>query len=111
LNKESASDELVRAVRQLLSGHPYVSQTMAESLATHMKTDPSLAPHERLSDRELEVLVLIGSGKTTSQISKELHLSPPTVSTYRARILEKMGLTNTAELIYYAVRNGMADNS
>jgi DNA-binding NarL/FixJ family response regulator len=111
LNKESASDELVRAVRQLLAGRPYVSQTMAESFATHIKTDSGQAPHERLSDRELEVLVLIGSGRTTSQIAEELHLSLPTVSTYRARILEKMGLTTTAELIYYAVKNGMADDS
>jgi two-component system, NarL family, invasion response regulator UvrY len=111
LTKESAPDELVRAVRQVLSGHPYVSQTMAESLATHMKRDSSQSPHERLSDRELEVLVRIGSGRTTSQIAEELHLSLPTVSTYRARILKKMGLHTTAELIYYTVRKGMTDDS
>jgi len=110
LTKGSAPSELVRAVRQVLAGRPYGSQTMAESFATHLNADSTHAPHEKLSDREFEILVLIGSGRATSRIAQELHLSLPTVSTYRARILEKMGMTTTAELIYYAVKSGIVDH-
>ena len=103
MNKESAPEELIKAVRKLLSGGRYVSPTLAETLAVDLGRDDDTPAHERLSDREFEVLRKMASGKTVGQIAQELHLSVPTVSTYRARILEKMGMSNTAELIRYAV--------
>jgi DNA-binding NarL/FixJ family response regulator len=80
-----------------------VSETLAETLAVDLGRDDGTPAHERLSDREFEVLRKMASGKTVGQIAQELHLSVPTVSTYRARILEKMGMSNTAELIRYAL--------
>jgi two-component system invasion response regulator UvrY len=103
MNKESAPEELIKAVRKLLSGGRYVSPTLAETLAVDLGRDDGRPAHERLSDREFEVLRKIASGKTVGQIAQELHLSVPTVSTYRARILEKIGMSNTAELIRYAL--------
>ena len=103
MNKESAPEELIKAVRKLLSGGRYVSPTLAETLAVDLGRDDDTPAHERLSDREFEVLRKMASGKTVGQIAQELHLSVPTVSTYRARILEKMGMSNTAELIRYAL--------
>jgi DNA-binding NarL/FixJ family response regulator len=103
MNKESAPEELIKAVRKLLSGGRYVSPTLAETLAGDLGRDDGTPAHERLSDREFEVLRKMASGKTVGQIAQELHLSVPTVSTYRARILEKMGMSNTAELIRYAL--------
>jgi two-component system invasion response regulator UvrY len=103
MNKESAPEELIKAVRKLLSGGRYVSPTLAEALAVDLGRDDGTPAHERLSDREFEVLRKMASGKTVGQIAQELHLSVPTVSTYRARILEKMGMSNTAEPIRYAV--------
>ena len=104
MNKESAPEELIKAVRKLLSGGRYVSPTLAETLAVDLGRDDGTPAHERLSDREFEVLRKMASGKTVGQIAQELHLSVPTVSTYRARILEKMGMSNTAELIRYAAK-------
>jgi len=103
MNKESAPEELIKAVRKLLSGGRYVSETLAEMLAVDLGRDDGTPAHERLSDREFEVLRKMASGKTVGQIAQELHLSVATVSTYRARILEKMGMSNTAELIRYAL--------
>ena len=103
MNKESAPEELIKAVRKLLSGGRYVSPTLAETLAADLGRDDGRPAHERLSDREFEVLRQMASGKTVGQIAQELHLSAPTVSTYRARILEKMGMSTNAELIRYAV--------
>lgn len=109
LHKGSVPDELVRAVRYVLAGRTYVSEAMAERLAVHLKHDTTgRPPHESLSDREFEVLRLIGSGKSTAQIAAEIHLSATTVSTYRARILAKMNMKTTAELIHYAVKNNLA---
>ena len=109
MNKESAPEELITAIRRILAGGRYVSSTLAERLAVDLNEDVGRPVHERLSDRELEVLCKIASGRTVGQIAEELHLSVPTVSTYRARILEKMSLSNTAELIHYAVRNHLVD--
>ena len=109
MNKESAPDDLARAVRQVLAGRMYVSPAMAESLAEQADTHSDRPPHESLSNREFEVLRLLGSGKTTQQIAWELHLSATTISTYRARILTKMNMKTTAELIHYAIRRGLAD--
>ncbi len=107
VNKESAPNELVGAVRQVLAGRMYVSPALAESLAAQVTPASNRPPHESLSDREFEILRLLGSGKTISQISAELHLNVTTVSTYRARILTKMNMKNTAEVIHYALKNGL----
>jgi DNA-binding NarL/FixJ family response regulator len=105
MNKESAPEELIKAVRKVLAGGTYVSPTLAEKLAIDLGKGTEKASLERLSDRELEVLSLIASGRTISQIAEELHLSVPTVSTYRARVLDKTGMTTTAELVRYALEN------
>ena len=109
LKKESAPEELIQAVRKLLAGSRYVSPTLAEQLARDLHESTDRPVHETLSAREFEILVMIGSGKTVSQIAEELHLSVTTVSTYRARILEKMKMATTAELMRYAFRNHLVD--
>jgi two-component system invasion response regulator UvrY len=98
-----------KAIQKVLAGGRYVSPSLAEKLALDMSAEAEQPTHERLSDRELEVLRMVALGKTMSQIGEGLHLSVTTVSTYRARILEKMNMVTTAELIHYAVRNGLAD--
>jgi two-component system invasion response regulator UvrY len=108
-NKASATEELVRAVNRILAGGRYVSPALAEWLALDLSAKQKRPLHEGLSDRELEVLRMIGSGRTVSQIAEDLHLSVTTVSTYRARILEKMAMTTTAELMHYALTNNLAD--
>jgi len=105
MNKESAPEELLKAVHKLLSGGRYVSAALAEKLALGLNQDADRTPHDALSDREFEVLRLIASGKTVSQIAERLHLSVTTVSTYRARILEKLNMSTTPELIHYALQN------
>ena len=109
LHKESAPEELIQAVRKLLAGSRYVSPTLAEQLAGDLHANADQPAHESLSAREFEILVMIGSGKTVSQIAEELHLSVTTVSTYRTRILEKMKMATTAELMRYAFRNHLVD--
>ncbi len=109
MNKESAPEELIKAIRKVLAGGRYVSAALAEKLALDLSPEAEQPLHERLSDRELEVLRMIGLGKTISQIAEELHLSVTTVSTYRARVLEKMNLATTAELMHYALRNHLVD--
>ncbi len=109
MNKDSAPEELIKAIRKVLAGGRYVSPALAEVLASDLSREADQPLHERLSDRELEVLRLIGSGKAISQIAEMLHLSVTTVSTYRARILEKMNMTTTAELMNYALRNQLVD--
>jgi len=105
LTKGSAPDELVRAIRQVSMGRKYISQDFAEKLATELHQDIRRLPHERLSDRELQVLCMMAAGKTASGIASNLHISVKTVSTYRTRILEKLGMASNAELIAYAVKN------
>jgi DNA-binding NarL/FixJ family response regulator len=109
LTKDSAPEELIKAVRKVLAGGRYVSPALAEVLAVDLGRDTDQPLHAKLSDRELEVLRLLGSGKTISQIAEVLHLSVTTVSTYRARILEKMSMSTTAELMSYALRNHLVD--
>jgi DNA-binding NarL/FixJ family response regulator len=109
MNKESAPEELIKAIRKVLAGGLYVSPFLAEKLAFDLSENAGRPIHEILSDREFEVLRMIASGKTVSQIAEELHLSVATVSTYRARILEKMNMTTTAELMHYALRNQLVD--
>src|SRR5438105_10377417 len=105
MTKESAPNELVGAIKKVLAGGRYVSTSLAEKLATYLATDNQKPAQELLSDREFQVLRLIASGKIVSEIARELSLSVKTISTYRTRILEKMGLRNNAELMHYAMQN------
>jgi DNA-binding NarL/FixJ family response regulator len=107
MTKESAPEELVEAIRKILAGGRYVSPTLAEKLAVNVSRDFTRAPHETLSDREYEVMCQIASGKTVTGIAEELSLSVKTISTYRARILEKLGVKNSAEITQYAIRNNL----
>ena len=109
LTKDSAPDELVKAIRKVVSGGTYVSSFLAEKLAFEIGTDSSRLPHETLSDREFQVLRLIAAGESVTEIAAELYLSVKTVSTYRARLLQKMNLTTNAELIHYAMHNHLID--
>lgn len=109
MNKESAPEELIKAVQKLLTGGRYVSPALAEKLAVGLDENADRPLHETLSVREFEVLRMIASGRTPSQIADELHLGVTTVSTYRARILEKMKMTTTAELMHYAMYNHLVD--
>ena len=105
MTKESAPNELVGAVKKVIAGGRYVSPALAEKMASYLAVDVQTPPHERLSDREFLVLRLIASGKTPTAIAKELALSVKTISTYRMRILEKMSMSNNAELPHYAIQN------
>jgi two-component system, NarL family, invasion response regulator UvrY len=109
MNKESAPEELLKAVHKVLSGGRYVSATLGEKLAAGLNQGTACALHDALSDREFEILRMIASGRTVSQIADTLHLSVNTVSTYRARVLEKLNMTTTPELIHYALRNQLVD--
>jgi two-component system, NarL family, invasion response regulator UvrY len=103
LAKESAPEELVTAVKKVLAGGKYLSPLVAEKIATGLVPETEKQPHESLSDREFQVLRLVGAGKTLTEIARLLSLSLPTVSTYRLRILEKMKMENNAELMRYAI--------
>jgi DNA-binding NarL/FixJ family response regulator len=109
LTKKSASDELVLAVKKILSGRKYVSPAFAEKMMLDFESDTQTPPHENLSDRELQVLCMIGKGKAVKEIAGELHLSSNTVRTYRTRILEKIGVKGTSELIHYAIKHCLAE--
>lgn len=109
LTKESAADELIIALRKVAAGGKYVSPTLAERLVDEIGTEISKSPHERLSDREHQILCMIASGMTVTGIASELHLGTNTVSTYRARLLGKLKLSNNAELTHYAIRNRLVD--
>lgn len=109
LNKASAPEELVRAVETVASGRKYVSPALAQALVDNLTGDASESPHEKLSNREFQTLCLIARGKRLSDIADALALSPKTVSVYRARILEKMGLANNAELTHYALKHKLVD--
>ena len=108
LTKESSPEILLQGVRRLLAGGKFITPSLAERLALHLDADTTKMPHESLSDREFEVLRLIGSGKTVGKIAEQLSLNVKTISTYRARILEKMGLSNNADLVQYCVHNNLA---
>jgi DNA-binding NarL/FixJ family response regulator len=107
LTKESAPEQLIEGIKKAVGGGRYVSPNLAELLAASIGIDQEKPPHENLSDREYRVLCMIGSGKTVGEIARELSLSVKTVSTYRARILEKMGMKTNAELTRYALKNGL----
>ena len=105
LNKDSAEEELVQAVRKVLSGGRYVSARLSEKLASDLQQPPMKDPHELLSDRELEVTRMIASGATLTDIAEALHVSVKTVSTYRSRTLLKMQMQSNADLVRYALEH------
>jgi two-component system invasion response regulator UvrY len=109
LTKESAPDELVGAIRKVVAGGRYISPWLAQKLAAHLGPDSEKPAHEKLSDREYQILRMIAAGKSTRGISTELSLSVKTVGIYRARVLEKMNMKSTAEVAAYVVRNRLAD--
>lgn len=109
LTKDSPPEEFVTAIEQVRRGRRYISRDSGEG-ASSWTDKPSSTPHESLSDREYQVLRLIGSGQTVSQISRQLALSVKTVSTYRARTLEKLGMRTNAELMRYAIENRLLDS-
>lgn len=107
LTKESAGEELAGAIKKVVSGGRYVSPSLAERMAAYLDIDIQKPPHERLSDREFQIMRMMASGKQVSQVARELSLSVQTISTYRARILEKMDLKNNAEMTRYAIEKGL----
>lgn len=109
LTKESVPEELIQAIRKVVGGGLYISPALAEKLARELGAPSDRAAHETLSDREFQVLRLIATGKTVSQIAEALALSVKTVSTYRSRLLQKMNLRTNAELIHYALQHGLID--
>ena len=108
LSKESAPTELITAIRKVSAGGRYISTALAEKLVVNLGDDSGKPLHEKLSEREYQILCMIASGKTGKQIASELNLSAKTVSTYRTRILEKMDLKNNSELTHYAIQNSLA---
>lgn len=105
LPKDSADTELVNAIRQIFNGKKYITPSVAEQVVLQIENPQGKDPHELLSDREFQTLLLIASGKSVSEIANNLSLSVATVSTYRARILEKMNLKTNADLINYSIQN------
>jgi len=106
LTKESAPEELLLAIERVVSGHKYLSPAMSQAVADGLGGPPP-APHEQLSDRELEVLRLLAAGRPITAISRQLGLSPKTVTTYRARLLHKLRMKSNAELTFYATQHGL----
>jgi DNA-binding NarL/FixJ family response regulator len=109
LTKDRAPNELLGAIRKISTGGKYVSPSLAERLAYNLEAGEEQSPHKTLSDREYQVMCMIATGKTATEIARELSLSVKTVSTYRSRILEKMKMKNNAELTHYAIRNRLVD--
>ena len=109
LNKECEADELITAVRTVYQGRRYVSSQVGELLAQSFDRDPNTAPHTELSDREFQVFLRLARGATVSDIGVALSLSIKTVSTYRTRIMEKMGMQSNSDLTYYAMKNNLLD--
>jgi len=107
INKQSASEELVFAIRKILQGDRYISETVADHLASHVSSPNGHDPLKKLSDREYEVLHLTASGLSVSDIAEKMCLSPKTISTYRTRLLSKLHLKNTAELVRFALQQGI----
>ena len=109
LTKDSAPTELVKAVSELMAGRRYMNAAVVEELVTRQQPEHAARPHEVLSDREYQVLRMIASGLTVSQVAARLSLSVKTISTYRARVLDKMNMKTTAELMHYGIQHGLVD--
>ena len=109
ITKDSSRTELLKAINKVIEGGRYVSTALAEKLAFDIERGTGGPPHESLSDREFEVMCLIASGRTVTEIAEVLSLSDKTISTYRARVLEKMDMKTNAELTHYAIKNKLVD--
>lgn len=109
ITKETAPDKLIEAIRRVCGGGKYISQSLAEKLADSIADSRSKQPHEYLTDREFQVMCLIASGKTITEIAKELFLSVKTISTYRQRILKKMNMKNNAEMTHYVISSKLLE--
>jgi DNA-binding NarL/FixJ family response regulator len=109
VSKESASQELVDAIRRVYNGNKYISNTLAEKLANSVDDENGKLPHENLSDREFQVLCMIASAKSIKEIAGELSLSPATIASFRGRVLVKLQLKSNVELTSYALRNQLID--
>lgn len=109
LTKGCPPEELISAIQAVASGKRYITPSIADRLAVYIEDGSRQLPHEKLSDQELRVLVLIGSGKQVTEIGRELNLSAKTVSTYRSRILAKMGMETTAQLIRYSIQHNLVE--
>lgn len=109
MTKENVPEELVKAIKKVLSGGKYISPYLAEQLAFNLEDDSERPIYEKLSDREYHVMCMIASGKTVKQIAEELSLSIKTISTYRSRIFVKLKMKTNAELTHYAVKNNLVD--
>ena len=107
LNKDCDPDELVRAIRTVALGHKYITPAVAEQLARGLSDNLDKPPHEKLSERELQVFLRLAQGETISQIAESLNLSVKTVSTFRSRVMEKLALQSNSDLTYYALKNGL----
>jgi DNA-binding NarL/FixJ family response regulator len=107
IQKDGCANELIGAIKRVAAGHTYMSTAMTDQLAAELLRGPSGLPHERLSTREFEVFRLIAAGRNTGEIAAALHLSANTVSTYRSRVLTKTGFRSNADIIAYAIRNGL----
>ncbi len=109
ISKDNAFEELTHAIRKIVSGGRYIGNAFAEKLAFNGYDSGNRLPHEKLSEREFQVMVMLAKGKSVMEISKEIFISDKTVSTYRTRILEKMGMKKNAELTIYAIRNNLIE--
>lgn len=107
ITKESAPEELVRAIRKVADGRRFISEDLAEKMATELSSDSEMPGHKTLSDREFQIFQFIAAGKKIGDIAQQLCLSKSTVTTYRHRILEKMYLKSDAEIIHYAMRHNL----
>jgi two-component system invasion response regulator UvrY len=107
LTKDTASEELIQAIKKVSSGGKYISQSLAENLALHLDEDSQRPKHEILSNREFEIMIKIANGKSLQEIGDELFISVKTVSTYRCRIMEKMGLNRNTDLTRYCMENNL----
>ena len=109
LHKESAPEELIKAIRKIINGGHYLTSKLSDQLVNNINQKDFHSLHQGLSSREFEIMCRIASGKTVGQIAEELFLSVKTISTYRSRILEKMNLQNNAELTHYCIKNGLVE--
>jgi DNA-binding NarL/FixJ family response regulator len=107
LSKDTADEELIKAINVIMLGKKYITPSLAEQLVLQLENPENKAPHEMLSDREYQTLLLIAKGRSVSQIAVDISLGVPTISTYRSRILEKTGMKTNAELATYAIRNNL----
>ena len=109
LTKDTASEELIIATKKILAGGKYISASLAENIANHLVNSTSKPLHEKLSEREFEIMIRIAKGKSLQDIGDELFISAKTVSTYRARVMNKMGMKKNAEITQYCIRNGLIE--